>query len=49
MEEAAHVMLQAAIGYLKGETGLERVVFCLYGQPAYDIFAGELEAQSSGG
>jgi O-acetyl-ADP-ribose deacetylase (regulator of RNase III) len=49
MEEAAQVMLQTAIGYLKGETGLERVVLCLYGRPADDIFARELEAQSSGG
>ena len=40
MEEAAEVMLQAAIAYLeKQESGLERVVFCLYGQPAFDIFA----------
>jgi O-acetyl-ADP-ribose deacetylase (regulator of RNase III) len=49
MEEAAQVMLQAAIGYLKGETGLERVVLCLYGQAAFDIFATELEAQFSEG
>ena len=49
MEEAAQVMLQAAIGYLERETGLERVIFCLYGRPAYDTFVRELEAQSSGG
>jgi O-acetyl-ADP-ribose deacetylase (regulator of RNase III) len=49
MVEAAQVMLQAAIGYLKRETGLERVVFCLYGRAAYDTFATELETQSSGG
>ncbi|MGD1992879.1 MAG: macro domain-containing protein [Anaerolineae bacterium] len=36
--EAAEVMLRAAIDYLSGETGLERVVFCLYGQSAYDTF-----------
>lgn len=39
MEEAAEVMLQAAIDYIKGETDLERVVFCLYGQSAFDTFA----------
>jgi len=38
MEEAARVMLRAAAGYLEGETGLERVVFCLYGRSAYDTF-----------
>jgi O-acetyl-ADP-ribose deacetylase (regulator of RNase III) len=45
MEEAAQVMLQAAIAYSKGDTGLERVVFCLYGQAAFDVFAEALEAQ----
>jgi O-acetyl-ADP-ribose deacetylase (regulator of RNase III) len=45
MEEAAQVMLRAAIAYLRGETGLERVVFCLYGQSAFDVFARELESQ----
>jgi O-acetyl-ADP-ribose deacetylase (regulator of RNase III) len=43
MEEAARVMLRTAIDYLQGETGLERVVFCLYGQSAYKIFADTLE------
>lgn len=42
MEEAARVMLQAAIAYLKGETQLERVIFCLYGRAAFDVFAREL-------
>jgi len=45
IEEAAQVMLEAAIAYLRGETGLERVVFCLYGQSAFDVFARELEGQ----
>ncbi|RLC66768.1 MAG: O-acetyl-ADP-ribose deacetylase [Chloroflexi bacterium] len=42
MEEAARVMLKAAVDYLRGETGLKRVVFCLYGQSAFDIFSREL-------
>jgi O-acetyl-ADP-ribose deacetylase (regulator of RNase III) len=46
MEEAAQVMLRAATAYLEGETGLKRVVFCLYGQSAFDIFARELAAQA---
>jgi len=45
MEEAARVMLEAAIAYLRGETQLERVVFCLYGQSAFDVFVRELKAQ----
>ena len=44
LEEAAQVMLEATIAYLRGETGLERVIFCLYGQRAFDVFARELEA-----
>jgi O-acetyl-ADP-ribose deacetylase (regulator of RNase III) len=46
MEEAARVMLQAAIAYLRGKTGLERVIFCLYGRSAFDVFSRELEAQT---
>jgi O-acetyl-ADP-ribose deacetylase (regulator of RNase III) len=47
MDEAARVMLEAAIAYLRGETGLERVVFCLYGQAAFDVFSRELGAIQS--
>lgn len=43
MEEAAEVMLRTAIEYLEGETGLERVLFCLYGQSAYRVFEETLE------
>ncbi|MBL7063940.1 MAG: macro domain-containing protein [Anaerolineae bacterium] len=46
MEEAARVMLQAAIEYLEGGTGLEQVVFCLYGRSAFEVFAEELAAQA---
>ncbi len=42
MEEAAQVMLRAAIDTLRGETGLERVVFCLYSRSAFDTFAAAL-------
>ncbi len=45
MDEAAEVMLKAAMDYVKSGTDLERIVFCLYGQPSFDIFAKELEAQ----
>jgi O-acetyl-ADP-ribose deacetylase len=46
VEEAAQVMLRAAIACLKGKTSLERVVFCLYGQPTFDVFARELTLQT---
>jgi O-acetyl-ADP-ribose deacetylase (regulator of RNase III) len=45
MEDAAEVMLEAAISYAEGETGLTRIVFCLYGRSAFEAFANELEAQ----
>lgn len=43
LDEAARVMLAAAVEYLEGETGLERVVFCLYGQGAFDGFVTALK------
>jgi O-acetyl-ADP-ribose deacetylase (regulator of RNase III) len=45
MEEAAQVMVEAALAYLKGKTKLQRVVFCLYGQSAFDVFARELQVR----
>ena len=38
MEKAAEVMLRAATEYLEGETGLKRVIFCLYDASAYRVF-----------
>jgi hypothetical protein len=38
-------MLEAAITYLRGETKLEQVIFCLYGRRAFDVFATELTAR----
>jgi O-acetyl-ADP-ribose deacetylase (regulator of RNase III) len=46
LSEAAHVMLRAAIEYVKSGTGLGQIVFCLYGQSALDAFARELEDQT---
>ena len=42
IERCAEIMLSRAIDYLRGETGLERVVFCLYGEEAYGVFEGVL-------
>ena len=38
----AEIMLTTAVEYLRGDTGLERVVFCLFGQDSFDVFAGQL-------
>jgi O-acetyl-ADP-ribose deacetylase (regulator of RNase III) len=42
LEEAATVMLSQAVTYLDGQTGLQRVIFCLYGQQAFDVFVATL-------
>ena len=41
VDRAASVMLGTAADYLAGETGLKRVVFCLFGQDSFDVFATE--------
>ncbi len=49
IEDCARIMLAATIGHLATEkTSLRLVVFCLYGQAAYDVFAEELRQQASG-
>lgn len=42
----AEIMLGTALAYLRGPTSLERVVFCLFGQDHYDIFARQLEKET---
>ena len=44
IDEAAQVMLSAAIEYLSDQSGLELVVFCLYGNRAYQIFQNTLRS-----
>ena len=43
----AEIMLQTTIDYLKGQTGLQRVVFCLFGRDSYEVFANQLERETS--
>jgi O-acetyl-ADP-ribose deacetylase (regulator of RNase III) len=45
-ERCAELMLQTVIDYLKGDTGLKRVVFCLHGASSFDIFSDTLERLS---
>jgi O-acetyl-ADP-ribose deacetylase len=47
IQRCAEIMLQTTIEYLQGNTGLERVVFCLYGQDSYDVFARQLKRQTA--
>jgi len=39
MEKAAEIMLFEVVEYLEGETGLQKVVFCLYDEAALRVFA----------
>ena len=43
LDRCAEIMLSDTISYLKNKTGLEKVVFCLFDQQAFDIFEEALE------
>ena len=43
LNRCAKIMLSETISYLKSRTGLEKVVFCLFDQPAFDVFKDALE------
>jgi len=46
IQRCAEIMLATTIEYLRGNTGIERVVFCLYGQDSYDVFVRRLQHMS---
>jgi len=45
MDRCAKIMLSTTIDYLSKDTGLEKVVFCLWGKEAYSVFKNELKQQ----
>ena len=45
LDECAGIMMGEVFDYAAGNTGLERVVFVLYGQPAFQAFKRELDKQ----
>jgi O-acetyl-ADP-ribose deacetylase (regulator of RNase III) len=45
IDRCAEIMLETAIEYLKAGTGLERVVFCLFGKESYDVFERQLKRE----
>jgi len=47
IQRCAEIMLKTAADYLDGQTGLERIVFCLYGKDSYDVFARQLERETA--
>ena len=47
IERCAEIMLKTTIDYLQGQTGLEKIVFCLFGQESYKVFANQLKQETS--
>ncbi|MGH7490760.1 MAG: macro domain-containing protein [bacterium] len=48
IERCAQVMLTATVGYLRGKTGLQTVVFCLWGKEASQAFERTLKLMFEG-
>ncbi|MFC1928989.1 macro domain-containing protein [Chloroflexota bacterium] len=46
LDRCARVMLSTVIPYLKGNTGIERLVFCVFGKENFEVFHRELRAQN---
>jgi O-acetyl-ADP-ribose deacetylase (regulator of RNase III) len=46
IERCAEIMLKTTIEYLDGRTGLEKVVFCLFGRDSYKVFEKQLERET---
>lgn len=47
IRRCAEIMLKTTIDYLKGQTGLEKVIFCLFGRANYEVFENQLNQQLS--
>ena len=47
IERCAEIMLKTTIDYLKGQTDLEKVVFCLFGTDSYEVFSSRLEQEKT--
>lgn len=48
IRRCAEIMLQTTIDYLNRPTGLEKVVFCLFGKDSYEVFADQLKQMTAG-
>jgi O-acetyl-ADP-ribose deacetylase (regulator of RNase III) len=46
IERCAPIMLGTTVDYLRGQTSLGKVVFCLFDKGSYDIFAAQLQKES---
>jgi len=45
IDRCAKIMLRTTIDYLKGQTGLKKVVFCLFGNESYSVFENQLKQE----
>jgi len=45
IQRCAEIMLKTTIDYLKGQTALKKVVFCLFGQDSYQVFENQLNKE----
>jgi O-acetyl-ADP-ribose deacetylase (regulator of RNase III) len=45
IESCAEIMLKTTIEYLNGHTGLQKVIFCLFGNDSYQVFANQLKRE----
>ena len=43
LERCAEIMLSETINYLKGQTGLEKVIFCLFDDNAFNVYSLKLD------
>lgn len=43
MDKCAAIMLNETVDYLKGDTSIERVIFCLFDEKALEIFVQQLQ------
>ncbi len=48
IDRCAEIMLETTIDYLRGSSGLKRVIFCLFGKDSFTVFQKELERQIPG-
>ncbi|MBC8471344.1 MAG: macro domain-containing protein [Planctomycetes bacterium] len=47
IESCAEIMLKTTIEYLNGQTGLQKVIFCLFGDDSYKVFTKQLKQEIS--
>lgn len=48
LERCAEIMISTVIEYARGDTRLERIVFCLFGGDAYRVFEEALRSDADG-